>query len=135
MVAANSIPAEQNITSDAWKSRYADTIQMKNNEVQGTPWYSGILRSDPVLHQELDVKVIDNGSAIEFVLPRGTAQFAEIFILDTTGKIVWKTQSFNQNSILWHKDTIIGNKVPHGRYTFSMKQSNRQVSGMVDVQQ
>lgn len=134
MVAANTIPAEQNIASDSLSGRYNDITEIKNNEVQGTPWYSGILSNDPVLHQELDVKVIDNGNAIEFILPRGTAQFAEIFILDTTGKIVWKTQSFNQNSILWHKDTIIGSKVPRGRYTFNMKQSNRQVSGLVDIQ-
>ena len=101
----------------------ADTA-MKNNTTPATLWFP---------NNHLEVTIIDNGTSIEFVLPGGTAQFAEIAVLDNSGKTVWKTQSFNKKSVLWHKQTTLGSSVPSGRYMFRMKQGNRQASGIAMV--
>jgi hypothetical protein len=107
----------------------------ETNELTSTPWYYGILKEDTTTKQDFKVQVVDNGGSIEFVLPEGTAQFAEMFVLDTRGNLVWKTQSFNTGKIVWDKQTIFGGRVPGGTYTFLMKQSNRQMNGTIEISQ
>ena len=102
---------------------------MELNETTRNPWYTGIVNDNATLPKEMAVQVIDKGSSIEFVLPQGTAQFAEMSVLDTTGNLIWKTQTFNKNTIVWNKQTNIGKRVPIGCYTYRVKQGNHQVDG------
>ncbi|MBN1578249.1 MAG: hypothetical protein JW913_16940 [Chitinispirillaceae bacterium] len=92
-------------------------------------WYSGVTQEQSPQDNDLNVQVVDKGSSVEFVLPPRTAQFMEMSVIDPKGKLVWKTQSFNKNTIVWHKQTTFGGRVPGGRYTFRMKLGNRQVDG------
>lgn len=108
---------------------------MEITNTSSAPWYTGILHEDTTSSQDLNVRVVDNGGSIEFVLPRGTAQFAEMFVRDTRGNLVWKAQVFNAATIIWHKQTFFGEKVPGGVYTYMMRQSDRQVNGIVNISQ
>ena len=102
---------------------------MNSRQTTETPWYIGIVDGETALSKDIAVQVIDNGGSLEFVLPQGTAQFAEMSVLDTTGNIIWKTQAFNKKTIIWKKQTNIGKRVPIGRYTYRVKQGNRQLDG------
>jgi hypothetical protein len=106
---------------------------MNSDQTTQLPWYTGIVNDETALSRDMAVQVIDKGGSLEFVLPQGTAQFAEMTVLDTTGNLVWKTQTFNKNTIIWNKQTNIGKRVPIGRYTYRVKQGNRQVDGIALV--
>ncbi len=93
------------------------------------PWYNGILQEDTSVLRNPCVQIVDKGGSIEFSLPRATAQFTEMTIFDRSGAPVWKTQSFNESTIAWHKQTTSGNKVPHGTYTFVIRQGRQEMSG------
>jgi len=80
-----------------------------------------------------DFQVIDHGNYIEFALPKGTAQFAEMIIHDEDGKLIWKTQSFNSRVIRWDKQTSIGEKAPKGLYCFQVRQGGHHVDGVTMV--
>jgi hypothetical protein len=108
----------------------ADTaVKMESVDGSAVPWYCGIVPDDNSPTRGLNVQVVDKGSSMEFILPRKTAQFVEMAVLNTRGMLVWKTQSFNKNTIVWHKQTTFGERVPRGKYLFRLKQGNRQVSG------
>ena len=104
-------------------------LEVKVEESSHSRLYHGIIRDDDGTSRGPSFRVVDKGSVIEFVLPMGTAQFAEISVFDITGNLVWKTQSFNSNVIVWDKLSTLGERIPQGSYTFSMKQGDRQVSG------
>lgn len=106
---------------------------MELNETTKMPWYTGIVQDETSLSKDIAVQVIDKGGSLEFVLPQGTAQFSEMSVRDTTGNLIWKTQTFNKNTIVWNKQTNIGKRVPIGRYTYRVKQGNRQVDGITLV--
>jgi len=108
-------------------------MAMNNPTPPAASRFSDIINETTSPSSHLDVKIIDNGTSIEFVLPDGTAQFAELAVLDNNGKTVWKTQSFNKKSILWQKQTTFGSRIPSGRYMFRMKQGNRHASGIAMV--
>ena len=94
-----------------------------------TRWFSNITKDTAASSEDSVITVVDKGSSVEFILPKGTAQFAEMSVLDTRGKLVWKTRTLNENIIVWPKQTIVGQKVPGGTYVFQMKQGDRQADG------
>ena len=96
-------------------------------------WFSGIIAEECTPAKEIKIKIIDKGSFIEFVLPSGTAQFTEIMVYNTSGDLVWKTQTYNNNIIVWHKQTSLGGKIPEGRYTLHMKQGDMLACGIADI--
>jgi hypothetical protein len=98
-----------------------------------TSWFHNITKAEKTSSDETCITVIDKGSSVEFILPKGTAQFAKMSVLDTRGKLVWKTQTLNENIIVWPKQTTVGQKVPGGRYVFQMKQGDRQADGVAMI--
>lgn len=110
----------------------ADTT-MNSSTIPARRWFTDIITESGSPKSHLNVTVVDNGKEVEFRLPEGTAQFAEMSVLDSTGKTIWKTQSFNKKTIAWPKQTTFGSRVPTGRYMFRMKQGNRQASGIAMV--
>ncbi len=108
-------------------------LKMEAADNSANPWYCGIVQEGNSPAGDLNVEVVDKGSSMEFILPRKTAQFVEMSVLNTKGKLVWKTQSFNKNTIVWHKQTTFGGRVPKGRYTFRVKQGHSQVYGFALV--
>ncbi|MBN1308084.1 MAG: hypothetical protein JXA18_09220 [Chitinispirillaceae bacterium] len=112
----------------------AAVLKKNHHEPPGEQtWYSGITPETTPPEKELNVQVVDKGNSMEFILPRKTAQFTEMLVLDPGGKPVWKTQSFNKNIIVWHKQSTFGRRVPKGKYTFRLKQGNRQMNGFALV--
>jgi hypothetical protein len=108
-------------------------IDMELKHPVNSPWYSGIIKKENPLSKDSRIRVIDRGHYIEFILPRRTAQFTEISIYDSMDKLIWKTQSLNNNSIIWDKLTLSGGRVPEGRYRFRMKQGNHQINGNIKI--
>jgi hypothetical protein len=106
---------------------------MKPSMAMSPQWYSGITKAQTPASEDQEVEVIDKGDCIEFVLPARTAQFTELSVIDTNGKLVWKTQIFNKNVIVWYKQTNFGKPVPKGRYAFCMKQDRHQVNGIIPI--
>ena len=113
--------------SDSPSGSSSSSLNREGEGVSPAQWYSGITQLQTEPAKDLDIQIVDKGLSVEFILPRRTAQFTEISVLDTQGKPIWKTQAFNKNTIVWHKQTTFGGKVPKGTYTFRMKQGNRQV--------
>jgi hypothetical protein len=97
------------------------------------PWYSGILREDTRHTGDTGITVVDKGSSMEFLLPAKTAQFVEMSVLNPEGNLVWKTQAFNKNRIVWHKKSLLGSLVPKGTYTLRMKLGDCQLDGLAQV--
>jgi len=126
----------KNFPSTASTDTLNDVCTILNMEIS-TPslaqWYNGIIAEESKPAKEMKIKVRDKGSSVEFVLPSGTAQFAEMTILDKDGNLVWKTQSYNNSMIVWHKQTSIGGKVPQGSYTLQMKQGDLLARGVAVI--
>ena len=132
MVAA----VEKNFPSARSKDQAEDVCTILNMEIVRpslSQWFSGIIPEENKPVKEVRVKVVDKGSSIEFVLPSGTAQFAEMTILDGEGNLVWKTQTYSNNMIVWHKQTSLGGRVPQGSYTLKMKQGDLQARGVAVI--
>jgi hypothetical protein len=113
---------------------YAATIL--EMDVQDSPvskWFSNISQNDTASSDKSSITVIDRGNSIEFILPKKTAQFTEMTVLDTRGKVVWKTQTLNEHIIVWPKQTAVGKKVPCGRYVFQMRQGDRKADGVAMI--
>lgn len=97
-------------------------------------WYKGIVsEEDTTTEDNNSIKILDKGDAIEFILPKATALFAEISIKDIEGNLVWKTQTFNKNRIVWYKQTIIGKSLPRGKYYLQITQGEIVVRGIAII--
>jgi hypothetical protein len=122
------------INSTKTKKINAFTIlKLEVHEPSLSPWYSGIINDVKTVSKDTCVSVIDKGGCIEFILPRGTAQFAEIIVFDKKGNLIWKTQSFNKNTIIWDKQTMSGGRIPKGKYTLLMKQGDQQINAVAMI--
>lgn len=128
MVAALSENFTANIASDS-SDDFCTVLSMEITRPSLAQWYSGIIAEENKPASEIRIKVVDKGSSIEFVLPSGTAQFAEMTIFDGRGNLVWKKQTYNNNMIVWHKQTSLGSRVPQGSYILQMKQGDLLASG------
>ncbi|MCX7725996.1 MAG: hypothetical protein N2053_04010 [Chitinispirillaceae bacterium] len=96
-------------------------------------WYKGIITEEDTTTEDNSIKILDKGDALEFILPKATALFAEILIRDIKGNLVWKTQTLNKNIVLWYKQTITGKKVPSGKYYLQVKQGEMVLKGIAII--
>lgn len=104
-----------------------------NNISPNHYWYKKITSEDDTSTEDNSIKILDKGEAIEFILPEVTALFAEILINDINGNLVWKTQTFNKNKVLWYKQTIGGKKVLGGKYYLQIKQGDTILKGIAVI--
>jgi hypothetical protein len=121
------------LESSDQKRNTCSILKMEITRPSAAQWYNGIIAGETKPAKEVKIKVVDNGSWIEFVLPSGTAQFAEMTVSDAEGNLIWKTQSYSNNSIIWHKQTSMGSSVPDGRYILQMKQGDILVRGVAVI--
>lgn len=121
------------VESSAQNGNTCSVLKMEITRPAIAQWYSGIIAEETKPAKEVRIKAVDNGTWIEFVLPSGTAQFAEITVYDSDGNLIWKTQSYSNKSIIWHKQTSLGCRVPEGRYTLQMRQGDILAQGVAVI--
>ncbi|MBN1578761.1 MAG: DUF362 domain-containing protein [Chitinispirillaceae bacterium] len=107
--------------------------KMEVIKISPANWNTGLIQEYNPLIKRLDVRIIDRGGFMEFVLPSGIAQYAKMVVFDMRGGLVWKTQSLNQHTLVWHKQSTFGGRVPKGMYTYRIVQEDRQVSGILMI--
>lgn len=96
----------------------------------GPPYTSGLIKEYNPLFKKLKVEIIQKNRTIEFILPSGMVQGADMAIFDMKGSLVWKGQP-SGHAFIWHMQSTYGTRVPKGMYTFRVAHGSRRLSGVV----
>ncbi len=83
------------------------------------PWPgTGLIDHSDKIMQSLNIRVLNRGNKVDFVIPGASSKQASVAIFDMMGKVIWQSQNIRGESVSWDHATMYGGRVPSGMYIF-----------------
>jgi uncharacterized protein (DUF362 family) len=94
------------------------------------PWPTvGTINDADKIMQTLNIRVLNQGNKIDFVIPNASTKHVSIF--DMTGNVVWQSPDVRGEWVSWDFRTSFGAKVPSGMYVYRIACSGSIMRGTI----